>query len=195
MNDNKSRIKSKNLEKMGNNAIRPIYFIVFIVMLLLLTVAYASLAVNLGIKVYGAKKVDALRWNIQFENIQVKDGSVTPIEEATIDESKTKISYEVRLNVPGDYYSFDADIVNSGTMNAKIYDIIEKSITEEQKKYIDYYVKYTNGDEIKKEDTLDAAEKKKVTVMLKFRDDIPKEDLPEVSSALDLSYQIVYVEK
>lgn len=194
MND-KSRVKSKELEKMGNNAFRPIYFIVFIVMLIVLTMAYASLAVNLGIKVNGAKKVDALNWNIQFENIQKDEDSVTAIKEAEIDESKTGIEYEIALNTLGDFYSFSVDISNTGTMDAKIYDIIEKTITDEQRNYIEYYVRYTNGDEIKKDDTLDAGEKKNVTVMVRFREDLEKEDLPVNSTDLDLSYKIVYIEK
>ena len=194
MND-KSRVKSKELEKMGNNAFRPVYFIAFIVMLIVLTMAYASLAVNLGIKVNGAKKVDALNWNIQFENIQKDEDSVTAIKEAKIDESKTGIEYEIALNTLGDFYSFSVDISNTGTMDAKIYDIIEKTITDEQRNYIEYYVRYTNGDEIKKDDTLDAGEKKNVTVMVRFREDLEKEDLPVNSTDLDLSYKIVYIEK
>lgn len=194
MND-KSRVKSKELEKMGNNAFRPVYFIAFIVMLIVLTMAYASLAVNLGIKVNGAKKVDALNWNIQFENIQKDEDSVTAIKEAKIDESKTGIEYEIALNTLGDFYSFSVDIANTGTMDAKIYDIIEKTITDEQRNYIEYYVRYTNGDEIKKDDTLDAGEKKNVTVMVRFREDLEKEDLPVNSTDLDLSYKIVYIEK
>ncbi len=194
MND-KSRVKSKELEKMENNAFRPIYFIVFIVMLIVLTMAYASLAVNLGIKVNGAKKVEALNWNIQFENIQKDEDSVTAIKEAEIDESKTGIEYEIALNTLGDFYSFSVDIANTGTMDAKIYDIIEKTITDEQRNYIEYYVRYTNGDEIKKDDTLDAGEKKNVTIMVRFREDLEKEDLPVNSTDLDLSYKIVYIEK
>lgn len=194
MND-KSRVKSKELEKMGNNAFRPVYFIVFIVSLLLLTIAYASLAVNFGIKVNGAKKVEALNWNIQFENLNVIDGSVKAIKDAEIDESKTGIEYEIALNTLGEFYSFTTDIVNTGTIDAKIYDIIEKTITEEQRKYIDYYIKYTNGEEIKKEDTLDASEKKNITVMVKFKNDLEKEDLPKERTTLDLAYKIVYIEK
>ncbi len=194
MND-KSRVKSKELEKMENNAFRPIYFIVFIVMLIVLTMAYASLAVNLGIKVNGAKKVEALNWNIQFENIQKDEDSVTAIKEEEIDESKTGIEYEIALNTLGDFYSFSVDIANTGTMDAKIYDIIEKTITDEQRNYIEYYVRYTNGDEIKKDDTLDAGEKKNVTIMVRFREDLEKEDLPVNSTDLDLSYKIVYIEK
>lgn len=191
----KNKVKSKNTEKRSNNAARPVYFLGFIVMLILLTIAYASLAVNLGIKVNGAKKVEALNWNIQFENIQVKDGSVTPIKGATIDKSKTGISYEVSLNVPGEYYVFDADIVNTGTIDAKIYDIIEKTITAEQRNYIEYYVRYSNGNEIKRNDTLDSGETKTVTVSVKFKDDLNKEDLPSGPTTLNLSYEIVYVEK
>ena len=80
-------------------------------------------------------------------------------------------------------------------MDAKIYDIIEKALTERQKRYLDYTIKYKNGNTIKIGDTLLAKERKTVTVWLKFKDDLSKEDLPDKDEVLKLTYQIVYVEK
>ena len=123
------KVKSKNIEKRNNNIVRPIYFLMFIGVLVFLTIAYASLAVMLGIKINGPKQIETLNWRIEWDNIQEHDGSVVPIQKATIDEdTKTEITYEVELPSPGTYYSFDADMVNRGTMDAKISDIIEKGL-------------------------------------------------------------------
>jgi len=90
---------------------------------------------------------------------------------------------------------FDADIVNKGGIDAKIYDIINNGLSDSQKKYMEYTIKYKNGDEIKKDDTLLAGQRKTITIWLKYKDDLEKEDLPDEDEVLKLKYQIVYVEK
>ena len=190
-----NNVKSKETERKENNATRPIYFVVFIVMIILLSIAYASLAVNLGVKINGTKKVEDLNWDIRFSNLRIMDGSVTPIDAAKIDDTETKITYEVRLNNPGDYYSFKADIVNRGSIDAKISEIIDQGITDRQKRYLEYSVLYEDGKSINKDDTLLSGETKTVTVLVRFLEDLNADDLPYTAEELDLSYQIIYVEK
>lgn len=190
-----NKVKSKKTEKKENNVVRPIYFIVFISMIILLSIAYASLAVNLGVKINGIKEVESLNWDIRFSNLRVLDGSIAPIKPAKIDNTETKIDYEVSLTGPGEYYSFKVDIVNRGTMDAKIHEIIDKGITDRQKRYLEYSVLYEDGKSINVNDTLLAGEIKTVTVLVRFLEDLNAEDLPSTAQTLDLSYQIIYVEK
>ena len=200
-------------------------------MLILISIAYASLAISLGIKVNNEttkpvidevtsnksnksntpsrvnKKSNKpptipevvprkdLNWKIEFQNIIVQEGSVEPIKNATIDETKTGITYEVLLTQPGDYYAFQADIVNSGTVDAKIYNIIEKGITSIQEKFLDYKITYIDGTEISIDDTLLAKQTKKINVLIKFKEDLNAIDLPSTEQDLNLSYRIVYIEK
>ena len=189
-----SKVKSKDIERKENNITRPIYFITFIVMIILLSIAYASLAVNLGVKINGTKKVEDLNWDIRFHNLKVLDGSVTPISPAKIDETETKVTYEISLKDPGDYYIFNVDIVNRGTIDAKIHEIIDQGISERQKKYLEYSVLYEDGTPIKIDDTLLKGETKTVTVVVRFLEDLNAEDLPKSAEKLDLLYQIIYVE-
>ncbi len=140
--------------------------------------------------------IEQPNWRIIFENIQLNSGSVEGANEPTIDSYKTSITYEAQLSAPGEYYSFDVDIVNKGNIDAKIYSIIEQGLTDTQKRYLEYKVTYKNGTTISKNDTLLAGERKKITVYLKFKDeDITKEDLPTSGDLIKLKYQIVYVEK
>ena len=190
-----SKVKTKEIERKENNITRPIYFITFIVMIVLLSIAYASLAVNLGVKINGTKKVEDLNWDIRFHNLRVLDGSVTPISPAKIDETETKVTYEVSLKGPGDYYIFNVDIVNRGTIDAKIHEIIDQGINDRQKRYLEYSVTYEDGTPIKIDDTLLKGETKTVTVILRFLEDLNAEDLPSYPEKLDLLYQIIYIEK
>ena len=189
------KVKSKNTEKRDNNVVRPIYFISFIVMLILLSIAYASLATMLGVKVNGQKKIESLNWRIEWDNIQEHAGSVKPISKATIDGEKTTITYSVALAKPGDYYAFDADMVNRGTIDAKINEIINRGMSDDQKRYIDYTIKYKDGTEPSIDDKLDASERRTVTVIVKYKEDLNQNDLPAYDQTLNLTYQIIYVEK
>lgn len=57
---------------------------------------------------------------MHFENITVQDGSI----EATIAEDKTTINYEMELLEPGDFYIFTVDMVNSGSIDAMIDEVL-----------------------------------------------------------------------
>lgn len=227
----RSKVSSKNEEKKKNNHIRPVYSLIFIIMLVLVSIAYASLAISLGVRVNKEESEPVineitsnrsnkpntpssvnkksnkppvipevvprkdLNWKIEFQNINVQEGSVQPIKEATIDETKTGIAYEVLLNEPGDYYSFQADIVNSGTVDAKIYNIIEKGITSIQERFLDYQITYADGTNISIDDTLLAKQTKTINVLIKFKEDLNATDLPSIEQDLNLSYRIIYIEK
>ncbi len=139
--------------------------------------------------------IEQPNWIIVFENVRVKDGSVDA-SIPQISDVKTSLTYVVTIAKPGEYYSFDVDIVNKGTMPAKIYSINNTLLTEAQKRYLEYKVTYKNGNNIAIDDTLLVGETKPITVLLKFRDDITSaDDLPKVDELLKLTYEIVYVEK
>ena len=224
---NEDKIKEIDSEVITDTKVKPVYFLSFIIMLILISIAYASLAFNLGIKVInieepkpvepekptkpekpsrvlpavyvpvetGVTEIKDLNWHIEFDNVKEKDGSVTPIKKAKIADNKTDIYYEVKLDEPGDFYEFTADIVNSGSHDAKIYEIINNGLTTAQKRYLDYKITYKDGTKIDINDTLNANSKKTVKFVIKFRTDIEASDLPDEAQTLSLSYKIVYVEK
>ncbi len=223
---NEEKIREIEDIELKDTKVKPMYFLAFIIMLILISIAYASLAFNLGLKITnnetpapapekptkpekpsrvlpavytpvetGVTEIKDLNWHIEFANVQEKEGSVKPIKKAKIADNKTDINYEVKLDVPGDYYEFTADIVNSGSHDAKIYEIINNGLTTAQKKYLNYQVTYKDGTEIKINDTLNAGSKKTVRFRIKFRQDLEASDLPDEAQVLSLSYKIVYVEK
>ena len=137
----------------------------------------------------------AIDWNLYFENIQVTEGSVNAVSEPTIIGSeKAEITYTVNLNTPGEFYEFTVDIVNAGTLDAMVSEINNTQLTEEQKKYLAYDVKYIDGTEVKKNDKLEAGAVEKIKVRLEYRKDITAADLPKEDAIITLSLNTCYVQ-
>lgn len=237
----------------NSNRDRFIYSLFFLFVLVLLSIIYASLAVNVGVKINTPKIIEPVNdkkeiipetnpvteevtpyypvkrnkpsknvtptptptpkptpepepdipvidptdddWLIEFENVKVYTGSVNAIKSATIAATKTEVDYEVKLSQPGDYYKFDVEIKNKGNLDAKIYNILESGLSTNQKKYLLHQVTYSNGNTIKANDELLSGETKKITVLLKFRDDINSSDLPNQKQDISISYKITYIQK
>ena len=117
---------------------KPYAILPLIVILLFISIGYAYLNATLSIN--GTSMLDSARWDVHFENIQVKNGSVTPTVEPII-SNNTTVSFSVTLENPGDYYGFIIDVVNAGTLDAMIESIsILPTLTERQQEYFDYSV-------------------------------------------------------
>lgn len=137
----------------------------------------------------------AIDWNLYFENIQVTEGSVNAVSEPTIIGSeKAEITYTVNLNTPGEFYEFTVNIVNAGTLDAMVSEVNNTQLTEEQKKYLTYDVKYIDGTEVKKNDKLAAGAVETIKVRLEYRKDITAEDLPKEDAIITLSLNTCYVQ-
>ena len=170
--------------------------VVLLIVVAGLTVAFAALSTTLNIN--GTAYLDAAKWGIRFENLSspTKIGSATTTGTAKIEESKAAeiTGMNVGLSIPGDKVVYTVDLVNKGTINAKI-DTIEKTVlTQEQQRYLTFKVTDKNGYEIKQGDILSAGETKKITITIEFIKDLTKEDLPKQTSTISLSYKLNFVQ-
>ena len=120
-------------------------------------IGYAYLSSNL--KLAGTANIAKTSWNIHFANIKFDDGNIKATTPAKI-INDTTISMDLSLESPGDKYSFDVDVVNSGTIDAMLTEIFKTELTEEQKNYLEYTIKYSDGNEIKEKDLLKKKNKK-----------------------------------
>ena len=93
---------------------------VFLYLLIILgiTVGYALLSTTL--KIIGTAGIKSNTWNIHWENVQPNAESTVTAETPSITENATKVSYEVTLELPGDYYEFTVDAKNDGSINGEI---------------------------------------------------------------------------
>ena len=166
--------------------------LVILLLVVITTIGYAFLTTSLNI--VGTSKIKNARWDVHFENIVVKDGSVTPTKAATI-ENDTTVSFNVNFKQPGEFYEFTVDVVNNGSMDAMIGTITKEPVlTPVQEKYLTYEVKYNGVTDLHEKDSLPVGDRKTLKIFLKIRTDLNKEDLPQEINDLSINYQIDYVQ-
>jgi len=154
-------------------------------------IGYASLSQTLEID--GTSDIDRASWNVHFENVQVTTGSVTAATPTITDN--TSVSFSASLENPGDFYEFTIDLVNSGTLNAKLDDIeILPVLTSEQANYFQYSVTYSDETAIQKFDALDAGTQETILVRFKYLELADTSLYPEEDMDFDFSVSMNYIQ-
>ncbi len=170
--------------------------VVLLIVIAGLTVAFAALSTTLNIN--GTAYLDAAKWGIKFENLSepVKVGTATTTGTAKIEETKSAEinGINVSLSTPGDKVTYTVDLVNEGTINAKIDKIEKATLTEEQQKYLTFKVTYKDGTEVREGDILSKGERKNLIITIEFIKDLTKEDLPTSTNTISLSYKLNFVQ-
>ena len=175
---------------------KALVIVVLLIVVAGLTIAFAALSSSLNIK--GTAYLDAAKWGIKFENLSeaYTVGTATTTGTPKIEESKSAeiTGINVSLSTPGDQVVYDVDLVNEGTINAKIDKIEKATLTEEQQKYLTFKVTDASNIELKEGDILSAGESKWLRITIGFKEDLSKEDLPTNVSTISLSYKLNFVQ-
>ena len=166
------------------------YGLLIIVTLLLISVGYAL--INTTLKLNGSSKIKKARWDIYFDKVEHESGVTST--ETKIDDKKTTVSFDIDLEKPGDYYQFNVDTVNDGTIDAIIDSTELTGLTNTTKEIIDYDVTYSDGSSVNKCDTLNSGDRKTLLVKVKYFDDVKEEELLENNENLKLKFKINYVQ-
>ena len=169
--------------------------IITFILLLMITVGYAAISTTLNIN--GTSRINNPTWNVHFENIAVTSGSVTGTnvtKTATLD-STTTVGYSITLPEPGDYYEFNVDAKNDGTIDAMIDTIVSKLNNVEitsLPSYLEYSITYSDGKTILENHKLSSGAKETYKVRIEFKRDIEVSDLPTTEQTLNLSFSVNY---
>ena len=183
----------KNIKSIRNfYNIKKLYLVLGLFLVLLLGVGYAILNTTLSIN--GIAEISKNTWNVHFENIVVKEGNVTPTSEATISDTGTEITFNIPLSKPGDNYSFLVDIVNNGTIDAKLGEILKTGLTAENEKYLIFDVNYKDGSLISNQDALRVGEKQTILVIVGYDMEIENDELVSTDESIELSLKMSYVQ-
>ena len=167
--------------------------VIAVVLLLFISIGYAALSTTLTIN--GTANIDSNSWLVYFTNVQVTDGSKTPVTApSTNGTSTTSLTWEVNLDTPGDFYEYYVDVKNDGTIDAMIGSLSNTSLTANQAKYLRYSVTYFDGAEIEQYDKLEVGDTATLKVRVEYRTDINPEDLPNAPSVVELTYSSNYVQ-
>ena len=122
---------------------------VLLVLLLTVTIGYALIATTL--KINGNATITKQTWNVYWGVPTVTEGSVSttaPTRGADSgDPANTKLTWSATLNLPGDFYEFEVDAVNEGTIDAMITGITPtvSPALPTNPEYIKYSITYADG--------------------------------------------------
>ena len=175
--------------------------IMIFVLLLCMSIGYSYLLTTLNIE--GTSNIKANTWDVHWENISVKSGSVTgdqvPIA-AHVMSDTTQVEYSVILKNPGEYYEFTVDAKNSGSLDAmvsitdtKFYE--ENGVTEiNLPDYLEYEFLYSNGVRIGPNQILAANSSRTIKVKIKFKDNLDASELPTTDKTIVIRQSITYVQ-
>lgn len=178
-----------SISKIKSNYIIALFYLWFVG----ISLGYAIL--NTSLNITGKSSIAKSTWDIHFENISITDGSVEAIKEPTV-EDLTSVYFEAKLSNPGEFYEYTVDVVNKGSIPAKISsNPILSGVEETEDVYLNYTVTYLDGREIKLGDTLDVSESVSYKVRIEFDENITNSQLPDTAKLLDLLFEVNYVQQ
>ncbi|MGN1269096.1 MAG: hypothetical protein ACI4U0_06375, partial [Candidatus Aphodocola sp.] len=168
--------------------IKALAIVVLVIAVLGLTIAFAALSQTLTIN--GSAKLDASKWGIKFENLSspTTTGDASIVGEAKINESTYVeiANMNVRLKTPGDKVVYTVDLVNEGSINAKIDEIVKTTTPD----YLTFKVIKENNQELEEGYVLGKESRIPLRIEIEFKKDITKDQLPTEVSTIDLSYKV-----
>ena len=170
-----------------------LYGILCIVLVSVFTLTIAYAALNAVLTIQGSAQVTSADWDIHLANPKVTSGSAT----TNVPQIKTNstMDFTTTLNMPGDFYEFTVDIVNDGSVDAMINNVIKNpELDASQKKYLNYEVTYQNGESITTKQTLSKGTTMPIKVRIEYRKDLVASDLPTDQVVLDLSLTLEYIQ-
>ena len=195
-----------------NRGVKVLSIIALVVAVIGLTVAFASMSQTLNIT--GKADMQAASWDIKFANLapttaEAAHGHASVTQAPTL--SNTSIGeFNVTLTRPGDYVEYTFDVVNNGSINAKIGTLSKKatptctsptSATADATlvcshliytlKYGDGNTNYTAGTDVEEQQTLASHDTAHMVLRLEYDQnatELPGNDV-EIS---DLGITLVY---
>ena len=182
-------------------------YLTLLLILLAVSVGYAALSTQL--KINGTTNISKNTWSVYWdeESISITQGSKGNTEPDVVNgddgSSNTKVTWEVTLDLPGDFYEFTIDAANAGTVDAMITGITP-TVPANLPSYISYSVTYANGTAPANNHLLAKGTKsgntiipttQKYKVRVEYLDTVTPDDLDEIDDEGDtyqFSYQVTY---
>ena len=174
--------------------IKTLAIVSVIVAILGLTISFAALSKTL--KISSNAMVSPVNWQLKFSNLSDANitGNAILNEEAKIDTDKpvTISGINVSFKTPGDKVIYKVDLVNEGTIDAQIDEVISTISSS----LIDFTVNYTDSkNTVSKGDIIKSGEVKNLTLTLYYnKENITKETLPNEDINISLSYGLVFTQ-
>lgn len=187
---------------------------VFLLLILLLAISIGFAILSTTLKINGTAGIGKNIWKIYWDNVNdvVKSEGAVLAQNggAAVDPTdNTLVSFNVTLNQPGDFYEFQVDAVNAGTLDAMVEVVPTATISGDDTTlpdYLIYTVKYADGLDIEQYDLLPKAvdldstpkvySTQRYKVRLEFSKDVDDEDLEEIETknSYTINLRIPYIQ-
>jgi len=190
----------------NNNLLKKRHMSVLLILLLVVGIGVGYAALQTTLTINGHTEISAVTWNVLFENAEevagADNGSVTIDPENTGD--KTKASFTATLNEPGDTYKFTIDVVNRGSIDAKLINQAVEQLSDAENIVVNYTVNGIpeNGSKLAKCTSASCAtetDKTKfgnytITVEITYDHDITAANLPTQPMTIEKTISLPYVQ-
>ena len=175
--------------------------IMFLLILILgITIGFALLSTTLYIN--GTAGIKGNTWNIHWDDtsINVVTGSVSADdpEVSTVTSTKDTVSFDVELELPGDFYEFEIDAINEGSVDGEL-DLAENWITYKSggttttlPSYMDFKVTYDDNTTPADGDVLAHGQSKTYKIRVEFKSGV--EELPSNPQPITIEVELPYVQ-
>ena len=132
-------------------------------------------------------------WDLKYTNLEIT-GTVGNIQEEKKEFTGHGLYTRTKFLKAGDAIEYSFDIINDGTITAELKrDPIYLKLDQYTKKHIEYYILYSNGDKIKKGDTIKPGETKSFKVRLLYKSSPEFESID--SDFYESNTYLMYVQK
>ena len=188
-----------------------IILIVLVILVASISLAYAALSSTLTIS--GSADVVASSWDVHFENEEfvstisndgLYDYKVQPLkthnggscdQDCIINSTNTTFEFRaMAISKPGDFKVISFDVVNGGTIDAKLSEYVLSGLSSEQDVYLNYYVIHADGSSLSNNELLKAGERITVKLVLEFDSNVNANQLPTSQQNLNLSFTMNYIQ-
>lgn len=182
--------------------------LLLVAILLFVTVGYATLNTNLTIN--GTSKINNSTWDVHFDDVNPTPGSVEidtdlyeAAQEAKIDPNdETKVTYNVLLSKPGDFYEFTVKAVNNGSIDAMISEITPTIKVDGVVKtgnqipaWLGYSATYEEGNPLQVNHLLAHETSEEYRVRVEFKKDITNAQFADaVNKLITFEFKVTYVQ-
>lgn len=137
-----------------------------IILILFISIGFAYLSTNLFMN--GLIGYRGNSWSIYFDNIQVIYDNVG-VTDPVISNDKLTVNLNIPFSEPGECYKFSVDVVNNGTIDAMLSEVVKTGINSSNKDYLSYNVNYYDGTELKVNDAIKAGSKTRIVIEFDYK--------------------------
>ena len=189
-----------------------IILITLVILVASISLAYAALSSTLSIS--GSADAVASSWDVHFENEQfvstisndgLYDYEVQPLHLApescdgsydciVLDDFTSLNFTATAISKPGDFKVIQFDVVNGGTIDARLSNYTLTGLSSEQDVYLNYYVIHTDGTQLATNELLKAGERTSMKLVLEFDSNVTENQLPTSQQSLSLTFSMNYTQ-